>query len=430
MGITFGSTTDASPWLDNWPIYWQLWDFPFPGGFPEPGREFDLTGRSLSVEIRNELGEVAIAASAPNLVSVTHEKRGIVRMVLSRDHWGVLRRDESYVAAFFVDGDIVASFPFDQGEPKPGYRLLSGQELFAAPREILELIGEIPGAMCETFIELSEDWEQDERGYWVKPVPQGIKLYGLFVEDVHAVKVQYADLALERDRCWALVRSEAGDTIYYKGPEDLEYAYIETCFSRYVLRCLEEANKEIKQKSGREFMQRLVYRETHRALRGQRQLALRLNPVEVDPHFRIDQYTRSHTLLRRHTEKEVGGGAGLHVDGDTGLVTVLEQFWDTPFEQPMIWGSTSFISGDAAIEATYVGGFDKAPTDLAEACASLAAVRLMRYWNQAITQGSPSASIGCIQFNFGEGFDKYAPKWTQEAQTIIDFYQRLEIEAI
>lgn len=437
MPLEYGSIT---PWLDNWPIYRQLWD-----GAPTPGNELQLvpTSRNLTVQFRDPDGAIALASSellSTALISVADQVRGIVKVIVSGDAWDALDRDIQYTCEILAYGFLYDSFVFSSALPESGYKLLNGASVYGAPREILELLGRIPGASVETLIDLSSGWTLNAQNYWTRDVSSlTSKVYGLWVNDLYAQEESYADLALAGDRAWARV----GNTLYYKGHEDLSQAYVETAHNVYVLRSLQEATQEINRKTGTTFDKRRIYRELHRGTYLRNQIALRVSPAQVDEYFRLDGYSISRTLVRRYTEDSVFSRGvyqsamsnRIFVDPQTSLITLTESFWDWStwgVDQLGVRGlrGLSYLpAGDVAIEVTYTGGYEKPPTDIAEACANLAAIRQGIFWQQALTNGMQGLSIGCLSLNFGQLFQQWFPMWQQGADLIIGGYQRIEIEA-
>lgn len=434
MAIEIGA---IAPWLDNWPIYRQLWD-----GQPGPGNELDLvpTGRNLSVQLRDPDGEVAIASSEVQhdaIISVANQQRGLIKIVIRGDRWNALRNDLTYTVEILAYGFLYDSFSLSTALPEPGKQLLNGVEVYGAPREILELLGRIPGASVETLVNLSEGWALNGQGYWARDVEAGYRPYGLWVNDLHVRQVPYEQLALDGDRAFAQV----GDRLFFKG-EDLTYAYVESAYNVYVLRSLQEATSEIDRKTGTSFSRARIMRELHRGTYRKKQLAIRRSPITVDDYFRVDCYSPSRTLVRRYQEQSTFSPGSndystnrLLVDGETGVIHITESFWDWSDWGSEIVGVSGlrglnfFTPGEASLEVTYTGGPMKPPVDIAEACANLAAIRQGIFWQQALSQGMQGLSIGCLNLNFGQMMQQWFPGWQQGADTIIGGYQNIEIEA-
>jgi hypothetical protein len=82
------------------------------------------------------------------------------------------------------------------------------------------------------------------------------------------------------------------------------------------------------------------------------------------------------------------------------------------------------------VELTYTAGWDKIPTDIAEAIANMAAVRQAIFWQQALTQGMQALSIGCVNLNFGQLFTQFSPSWQLSANLILDSYARLDLDIL
>jgi len=424
----------VTPWYENWPVLVQLWQV----GTKNPGDELSFAdpGRSLSAEWRRN-GITALTVTEGVSLSVVDERRGLVRIVLSKEQWRSLNPETVYTVHIFAYGVEQGSFLFNSGLPKAGSKRL-GAEVYASPREILELIGLIPGADVQTTVDLSPaGWALNDQGYWVAEFVEDQKFYGLWIDDKQAVEVkQYEDLALVESRAWWRSRNLDNTwTIYVNCAEDLGRSHVETAFSVYVLRSLAEATAEIERRAGRVFSLHRHYREVYNVQRRQDQLFPRNCPVHVDDYFRVDCFSRSRKLVSRYDETDTTdqGGDRLHVEAETGITTLLTSFWDWQdwTDDPMAWsgiqGQSFFSPGKNSLEITYTSGYDSIPTDLAEACANLAAIRQLRYWNQLLTQGTSGLSIGCLNINFGQSFLQFAPQWQQEANSIIDSYTSVSL---
>lgn len=436
------------PWLDNWPLDYQLWAY---ADSREPGDELDLSqptmqvglevrARAVTVQWRNPAGTVVYAnseATLGSLVSLPYPKRGIVRIVPHGALWDALAPDGVYTLEVIAYGVLYHSELFNAGIPTAGDRCLNGLLLYAAPREILELLGTVPGASVQIAVPLNLQWAKDDRGYWVATLPEGQVLFGFWVDDSFAPEVPYTDLALKYTRAYARI----GDTLYYNGFEDLSKAYIETAYSRYVLRCIEEATAEAERRTGRKFGLWRYTREPYNGLRRSRQLYLRQRPVVVDPFFRIDALSHGRTAFRRYTETDFdprnaryNSAQLLHAEPDTGIVTINQNAWDWGYTAAADIDVGSFAAlppGQNNIEITYTAGYEKKiPTDIAEAVANIAAVRQAIFWQQALTQGMSGLSIGCVNLNFGELFTKYSPSWQLGANSIFDAYTRFDLEIL
>lgn len=441
--------TGSLPWQENWPIDIQLWQ----GSSRNPGDELDLSNpedRLVTVRWRdlgsNELVLVSTELDPHPLVRIRPPAtRGVVRVVLSRrQDWAVFRSDRRYQLEVIAYGVLRYSGPFEVGFPEMGSTIVNGVQVYASPREILELLGRIPGAVVETCLDLSTGWSRNSLGYWVRTLPPETTLYGLWIDDVSATPVPYEQLALTY-RGYSRVVQGGTHYLFYNGPEVLNDparpVYVETAFNRYVLRCLEEATAEFERRTGRFFNQRRIYREPHRGLYRQQQIAVLHPPVRVDEYFRLDAFTRTRTTWRRYTEEDLlpenrfyNEAAALHLHPQTGILTLSQNFWD--------WGdwrsdvamfgvdNLAYLpKGENNIEITYTGGYEKPPADVAEAVANMAAIRQGIFWQQAITQGMQGISIGCVSLNFGQMFGQWFPNWQSAADRIIEAYQRVDLEA-
>lgn len=444
MAIAYGKAAEV-PWLDNWPIDIQLWAYTSQA----PGDELDLTPASKTIggvsiprnlTVRWKDSTNAIVFSSTSLISITQAVRGIVRVVPAQGLWDKVRSDQVYTMEVLAYGILYHSQPFAPYGPEATSFCINGVLLYAAPREVLEVLGSVPGASVQVSVPLVElDWVLDGRGYWTAELADGQVLYGLWIDDQYAPEVDYKDLALGYSRCWARV----GDLLYYNGPENLSKVYVETAYSRYVLRCIEEASAEAERRTGRKFGLWRYIREAYSGLRMQSQICLRQRPFVVDSFFRIDALSYNRTLYRRYTEdnfrpKTLEGGSTqlLHNSAETGVITINQNMWDW-----WDWGygnssgmSTSGLAtlppGQNNIEITYTAGFAKAPTDVAEAVANMAAVRQAIFWQQALTQGMQGLSIGCVNLNFGQLFTQYSPSWQLSANLILDGYTRLDLDIL
>lgn len=453
--------TLSSPWLDNWPIRFQLWN----PGATVPGNELDLspqnkvsqvttvhpisrepvttdvtTPRLITVQFRRQADNTIDAAfnEESSSIALDAPKRGVISIQLSRADWEQLAEGVKYTIEVIAYGFLYLEQSFSAGRPEPGRENLNGVEIYGSPRQVLELLGPVPGASVEVSRDLSGEWNLDDRGYWTKPAPQG-RLFGLWIDDLHARKVDYRDLALSSDRAWSI----AGGNIYYKGSEDLSESYVETAYSIYVWRCLKEATAEAERRTGRFFNLQRVIREVHRGLNRHRQLVPRGSPVRIDTTFRLDALSYTRSLYRRYTEEDFdttdgffSGGQVLHCDLETGVITINQNvwdWWDWGNNQSADYGLGQFAylpHGENNIELTYVAGFEKTPPDIDEAVCNLAAVRQGIFWNQAITQGLQGMNIGCMNMNFSDLFSQWFPAWTQGADQILDAYQNLEVEGL
>jgi hypothetical protein len=439
------------PWLDNWPLDFQLWDF---ADSREPGDELNLTPSTMVVGLETRQRAVtarwraltgtilfsSVEGTVGSLVSITQAQRGLVRVVPQTALWNVLDPTGQYTLEIVAYGVVYHTEPFNVGVPPAGDRCLNGMLLYAAPREILEVLGQVPGASIEIAVPLTLSWEQDIRGYWFAEFPADQVLYGFWLDDNFVPEVAYANLALKYTRAIARV----GDTIYYNGPEDISKLYVETAFSRYVLRCIEEATAEAERRTGRRFGLWRYQREAYNGLRQQRQVHLRQRPFVLDPFFRLDALSYSRALFRRYTETDFApvnsynsGAQVLHGDAETGTITINQNAWDVwdwGYAAGADLGVGTFATlppGRNNIEITYTAGHSqKIPTDIAEAVANMAGIRQAIFWQQALTQGLSGLSIGCVNLNFGEMFARYTPAWQLSANAILDSYTRLDLDFI
>lgn len=437
------------PWQDNWPIYRQLWE----SGQRLPGAERDLsdpTDRVLTARWRdtksNEIVLVSTELDPDPLISIDGlAQRGRIKIQIGgRERWQSFRQDRSYACDILGYGDVLDTFEFGVGIPQIKAEVVNGVQTYAGPREVLELIGRIPGAVVETFLELSGGWVKDPRGYWVKEIPNTVVLYGLWIEDKSCTPVEYEQLSSVY-RSYARVIEGGSHFIYYNGPEPLDTQtrpqYVETAFNRYVLRCLEEATAEFERRTGRVFSQRRIYREIHRGLYRQQQISVKHSPVRVDEYFRLDAFTRSRDVWRRYTESDVLPDNGFYnssqtltLEPDSGTLTLNQNFWDWgDWRQDIaVFGIDNLAylpKGENNLEITYTGGYSSPPVDVAEAVANMAAIRQAIFWQQAITQGMQGISIGCVNLNFGQLFNTWIPSWQSAADRIIESYQRIDVEA-
>ena len=436
-----------APWLDNWPIQAQLWQ----PGDRLPGNELDLsvadvggTPRNLTFQWRNQAGGIDLAYSEQTKfpASLDFPERGVVSVTVSGDDWNYLKTENQYTLEIIAYGLLYLELPFSLDVPQPGSEVLNGVSVYGSPRQILELLGPVPGASVSVSRDLS-GWTLNSQGYWTKSIPADTQLFGLWIEDKYARMVDYEALSLSGERAWSRDRrSSESHTLYYKGPENLENAYVETAFSIYVFRCLKEATAEVDRRTGRHFNLRRIFREVHRGLNRHRQLICRQHPIRIDSTFRLDALSYTRSLYRRYTEDDFdatndgffSGGQVLHADPDTGVITINQNVWDWwewGNNQTADYGLGQFAflpRGENNIEVTYVAGYETTPPDIDEGCCNLAAVRQGIYWNQAISQGFRGMDIGCVKMNFESLFSQWFPLWNQTADRIIESYQAVDIE--
>lgn len=433
------------PFLDNYPIARQLWM----SAVRNPGNELKLlvpTNRNLTVRFRDTLNTIVLTSSellSTPMIAIANGDRGVVVVTVAGNAWTVLKQGAVYTCEILAYGVLVDSFQFSDSLPNPHEELLSGCEIYASPRLLYELVGSLPGAQVETFTALNGGWTKNTEGYWIRFVDASVQLYGLWVDDQHARQVDYADLALGCDRQWARV----GDTIYYKGPEVLSGSsypvHIETAFNHRTWGHLKDATAEIDRRTGRKFAKTRYFREAHRGLYSSTQITLRNKPTVVDDFFRLDAFSRTRSLIRRYTEDSLSAQEDLplyatadpevgrlNLNAETGVITLSQGFFDWTD-----WGGTlnfrgmsTFPSGDVALEATYTAGYDRIPNDIQSACADLAAIKQLLFWQMAMSQGSNSISIGCVSMSFSNS-NQYTDPWKQAADEIIGSYQNILIEA-
>lgn len=465
MPITFGPT---HPWRDNWPTVLQLWQ----PGPRSPGMELDLSPleierdevivpRNLTLQWRDRFGAVVLAYAellptepdpdtgevslVPNPsypVQISHPLRGVVSVQVSGPAWDALPPGGTYTLEVIAYGLLWLSVPFDVGLPEPHQEILNGVEIYGSPRQVLEVLGQVPGASLEVTVALNGGWAKNEQGYWVKEIPAEQELFGFWVSDRYASLVDYGDLAMVNRGIARVPVDTAHHHLYYHGPEDLTMAHCETAYSIYVWRCLKEATKELERKTGRFFNLQRVFREVHRGLRRQRQLVVRQTPLHIDPYFRLDALSYSRQLFRRYSEEDflpsatlLGQGQVLHAHGETGTVTINQNVWDW-----WDWGNDGIAAdfglgqfaflprGENNIEVTYTAGYEVTPADVDEAVANLAAVRQGIFWNQTLSAGMSSLSLGCVNLNFSDLFNRWIPAWTASAEQIMMAYTNLEME--
>lgn len=434
MGIELGGN---SPWLDNWSFQRQLWR----SSNRTSGNELKLipSGRFLTVQWRDPHTDTIVLAANEfefeSPIRVVEADRGVVEVALSGSRWNQLRQDRTYQCEIIAYGYLYDSFDFAPTLPNSGRELLNGVEVYGSPRKVLGLIGRIPGAEVEISVDLSSGWAKNPQGYWVRSIPKDRQVYGLWINDLHARQVPYEMLGTGCDRQWSRIEGDAEDTLYYKGPEILTGSFVETAFSWQVLLNLKEATAEIDRYTGQFFNKQRIYRETHRGTYRQAQMSARIRPVIVDQFFRLDCYSHSRNLVRRYTETDIQVNQSLHVEGSTAIITLTQNFWDWADWSNdvagvgLFRGSVYLTPGENNLELTYTAGYERTPTDISEAAASLAAAKQAVFWSQAITQGMAGISIGCVNMNFGDMFGKWLPIWEQNASSVLGAYQFIEIEA-
>ncbi|HEY9752451.1 MAG TPA: hypothetical protein V6C46_05845 [Coleofasciculaceae cyanobacterium] len=434
---------EVVPWLDNYPILRQLWT-----GTPAPGAELDLvpTSRVLTVRFRDAGGVVRLTStevSTNPLIRLIDQSRGLVEVCVTGDAWNSLNYETTYQCEILAYGVQRDSFTFSADLPDPREDVLNGCEVYASPRQLLEVMGAVPGAIVQTTVDLSGGWTLNPRGYWVKTIPASQQLYGLWVNDRYATPVEYGDLALGSNRAWARVATNGTNhTLFYKGPESLNATTIpisvETAFNAQVLRVLQTATLEVERRCSRGFSQRRIFREIHSGGSRNRQLSLYSLPVTPDRYFRLDCFGFARQIRRRYTEDDVSygdaSGKPIHINRKTGVVTLNQTLFDWSDDNLLsvsgAWGLfNTFPKGADNIEVTYTTGDEYPPADIGRATALIAAQPLAIYWQQAMSQGLSALSIGCVSLNFNQLTDRYFPQWQQEITAILDAHQFYPVEA-
>jgi hypothetical protein len=426
MAIEYAIASTAKPWLDNWAFVHQLW---LNEGVV--GGELNLTpsSRLLTLRIKDSNNDVVLLnnemQSSP-AIALVHQQRGVVEIRLKGDHWKLLKPETQYSAEILAYGIVKKTFTLDTTPPEPQEINVNGVEVYGSPSGIQALLGDIPGADTETSVDLSSGWSLNAQGYWVKPV-EGI-IYGLWVNGHYAEGVEYRELAITADRAWAQV----GNTIYYKGSETLTPQGcpfgIESAYSPMVLKSLMTATAEINRETGRSFSRKRIIRETHRVTRNQDQLFPRHTPVAKDQYFRISNYSQGRSVQRFYRQADLD--RSIHLDSKTGVITLQQSYWDFDDSFNGFNVGSSFTPGENSTEITYTGGPVVPPFDIDDAANSLAAVRLGRYWQQAMSQGLDAVSIGCVNLNFGEMTSRWFPAWQQSAQDAIAAHKILDFDNI
>ena len=443
MSLEFGA---VSPWLDDWGIQRQLWS-----GAKIPGNELSLaspTSRSLTARWKDALGAIVLTITEFQVnpqIKILSAAQGVVEIAIAGTSWNSLKQSEVYTVEILAYGSVRDSFTFDSSLPEPGSKILNGISVYSSPRQILELVGHIPGADIQTGVNLSGGWTKNGQGYWIKSIPSTQAVFGLWIDDQHSTQVDYEDLALAGDRMFSRVYGIAGtDTLYYSGSENLAdpWIYVETAHNRYVLRCLEEATQDVETTTGTAFNKRQVLRELHRGLYRQRQVATQYSPVAVDRTFRLDCYNRARAHVRRYTEDAVFTGRytgtavndRLFVETATGIITLTEAWWDwaswgSDIDSMGLRGMASFSTGDVAIELTYVAGRKYPPKDITEAATQLAACRQLQFWERAMSQGLDQLNLGCTTMRFADS-KKYTEGWKQSAESTLSAYSKIDVEVL
>lgn len=446
------------PFRENYPIAVQLWQY---ADSREPGEELNLEPAIDPVtlfprELRLELvdsADVVVWDSLdyPDALAIAEPYgRGVLEFVIT--DWSTLIRGGSYLIRVYAYNVIYDCGQLQFTTPEPAVELLNGVEVYAGPREVLELLGQIPGANVMVSVPLDLQWLRNLQGYWMASIPATQTMFGLWIEDVHLIECEYSELATAGgDRAWCRVRSGTDiDMLYVKTDQNLNKRvnrlFVETAYDRYVLRCIEEATREFNRRTGKFFSKKRIRREVYRGLSRQRQMQLRSRPAYADAQFRLDAMNYSREVFRSYDEGDLqvsdssfrGDGQVLHLDSETGIITLnqnLYDWWDNHYGAGFSAGYTpgnfaSLPAGENNIEVSYVAGYDKPPTDVAEAIANMAAIRQAIYWDQMLAQGLQGLSIGCVNLNFGQLNSKWAPAWQASADRIIESYQSLELEEL
>ncbi|MBT9316300.1 hypothetical protein [Leptothoe spongobia] len=443
MGIEFGGWTQVN-WWAGYPVDYQLWQ----DTSHSPGSEVSLVAtlaRNLTLTVRSATTTIQAwtEADADFPAVITVPERGLVQVSLPNDMWLGLSQAEPYWLDISAYGQLRLSQQLRLSLPESGSQIVNGVGQYGSPRQVLEVIGQIPGASTRISVDISNGWTQNEQGYWTRTFSTHQPIFGLWVNDRHSLKVDYADLATTH-RGHAIAESSGSYEVFYNGPEELGAfdTFVETAFSIYVWRCLKEATAEIDRKTGRFFNQRLMVRDPYRGRYRQHQLIPKVSPITADNRFRLDTYSRSYTLVRRYTQEDLVQNAGgpasvhqrIHLEPKTGMITVAEAFWDW-FDHGFRLGLDDGIGalgrmpqGEWNLELTYTGGYEKTPVDIDEGCANLAAIRQAIFWQQALTQGMSAISIGCTNLNFGDMTSRWFPSWQAGADAAIAAHQSIYIE--
>ncbi|MCD8487883.1 MAG: hypothetical protein LRZ84_14395 [Desertifilum sp.] len=416
-----------------------------------PGDELDLSevmNRALTLNIVSELtgvivrsfGEVTLGTP----IRIENYKRGTVEINFCPEHLSGLEIRQLYRIEILAYGQIYGTYLLERQPPEPGTVLLNGIEIYGSPRQVLEVVGKIPFADIQTNVDLSAGWVKNDLGYWVKTIPAEQELHGFWVHEFHVKGVEYEELATDpSNRAYSRVATDSSvHTLYYRGYEKLDSVtqpiLVETAYSIYVWRCLLEATQKIEIETGRFFNLRRIIRETHRGLRRQRQLALRQTPVQQpDSQFILDCYSNGRRgFFRRFDLEDFDnnrgiGGNSLHLDSETGIVTVNQNRWDwNDVGNRIEYGTTDwFPGGENNLEVSYKAGYKTLPPDIDEIAAIEGAMRQAQYWQMLLTQGLTGISIGCVNLNFGQLFNQFVPGWEKRSAEVIDRYRRISIES-
>ena len=439
MPIEFG--LQNTHWYADYPLAYQLWASPEKA----PGDEVSLVatlGRNLTISIRDDSETIASwVESDDNFpASIASAERGLVQIAIPNETWTNLQPTKTYWIDISAYGVLRLSELLNRAAPEmSSYEVLNGVELYGSPRQIVEVLSNIPGASTNTSVALS-GWSKNAQGYWTLTRPKTQELFGLWVNDRHSRRVNYAELA-KTNRGHAIAESATDYTIYYNGSEDLTSfeAFVETGDNIYVWRCLKEATKEIERKAGRWFNLQRVFRDPYNGRLRQTQLVPRVSPVKLDSAFRLDAFSRGRALVRRYLQVDFNPGLTesyqrLQIDPRTGVITLTETFWDwldAGWHVGIGEGfglMARFPAGENNLELTCQAGYEVTPADIDEAAANLAAIRQGIFWQQLLTQGMSSIQLGCANLNFGELTSRWFPTWQFGADTAIAAHQSLVIE--
>lgn len=432
----------SRPWFDNLPLTYQLWS-----GAKNEGNERDLSdviGRDLLIVWRDRAGEVVLQREESDddfPLTIDNAVRGIVTLRVTGSFWEILDQYQDYEISISAYGAVVGTFPFSSRLPDQGCELFNGVRWYAGPREVEEVLGPVPGVTGELGVILSGGWIQNSLGYFEKSLPD-LPIFGIWIDDVDCQKTTYSELATKKGNWF----TQIGDRVLIKfdgvSETDFNSFYIETAKTRYNLRAIEEASRDVDRKTSRFFNKQWVIRETRRTLLRQRQVVTEQSPVTLNEFFRLDTYSYTRNLFARYMQEDffplnqptkdftIEGQGNLHLEKDTGIITLSQNYFD--FEDSA-YGITAglaglgyFPPGENNMEISYVAGYEKPPVDIAEAVANLAAIRLAVFFRQAITAGTDAVQLGCANLNLQNLFASFVPGWQQSADFVIKSYQRVD----
>lgn len=429
------------PWLNNVPILYQLWD-----GQPIEGNELDLsnsTDRALMVMWRDRASQEIVLQREEGdedfPLTIIHALRGVVELRVVNPLWEFIERNTDYDLIISAYGAERLTVTYTSRIPEAEERPHNGVKWYASPREVEEVLGPVPGVTGEVSVRLT-GWTENALGYYEASFPS-TELFGLWADDKNIQKCSYAELATQRGEWFAQV----GDRAIVKANSPLSERYVETAKTRYILRTLEEATRDIERKTTRFFNKRWVIRETQRTLQRQRQLTTRHSPVHLSDFLRLDTYSLTRNLFARYSKEDfaqfnedktfnLSGQSNLHLEADTGIITLNQNFFDI---DGSAYGFTAglqglgfFPPGENNLEISYEAGFDSPPVGIAEATANLAAIRLAIFFKQQITGGADAVQLGCANLNLQNLFASFVPQWQQTADFIVSSYQQVDISPI